>query len=310
MPEKRQIEALRRAVRYLLAIERVEAKKQQHRLSKDQLDQLKERRRTEEAAAESALRELYVSVWLPRVETGKLEIEKIEKGGRPLQATGIHERIMEILTSLGAQKVFSTVTPNKVVERMKLEEAVSPGEPLRLGIRLTEALEAFYRDIEPPRLESSAALKIGVSKGVEKGVLAYMSGSVPNLGPDGKFQVSRDRVNFGCSLAEDEVDLDSGFVILPLALPEAPLVGERPVLVPEGGRPSGAEPISPGAPTAGSVPPAGPGQLRHEVELAFSATRDQVFKAFPSIANLADKSDGGKVEIRVKGSSTSGYDPS
>jgi hypothetical protein len=47
IPEKKQIEALRRTIRYLLAIDRVEAKKQQLRLTKDQLDQLKERKRTE-----------------------------------------------------------------------------------------------------------------------------------------------------------------------------------------------------------------------------------------------------------------------
>ena len=57
----------------------VEARKQQHRLSKDQLDQLRERRRTEEAAAESALRELYTAIWLPRVDVGTITIEKVEK---------------------------------------------------------------------------------------------------------------------------------------------------------------------------------------------------------------------------------------
>jgi hypothetical protein len=46
------------------------------------------------------------------------------------------------------------------------------------------------------------------------------------------------------------------------------------------------------------------------VRLLFSATRDQVFKAFPAIANLAEKSDGGKVTIRVEGTAQGGYDPS
>jgi len=44
--------------------------------------------------------------------------------------------------------------------------------------------------------------------------------------------------------------------------------------------------------------------------LRFKATRDQVFKAFPAIANLADKSDDGKVTIKVEGTSSDGYDPS
>src|SRR5207244_4347460 len=67
IPDKKPIESLRRAVRYLMAIERVDSKKKQHKLTKDQEDQLKERRRTEEAAAETAFRRAYSGVWLRRV---------------------------------------------------------------------------------------------------------------------------------------------------------------------------------------------------------------------------------------------------
>jgi hypothetical protein len=43
--------------------------------------------------------------------------------------------------------------------------------------------------------------------------------------------------------------------------------------------------------------------------LSFTATRDQIFKAFPAIANLAEKSDGGKVVIRIEAASLQGFDP-
>jgi len=46
------------------------------------------------------------------------------------------------------------------------------------------------------------------------------------------------------------------------------------------------------------------------VRLKFKATRDQIFKAFPAIANLADKSDQGKVTVKVEGMSSAGFDPS
>jgi hypothetical protein len=49
---------------------------------------------------------------------------------------------------------------------------------------------------------------------------------------------------------------------------------------------------------------------KKRVALTFEATREQVFKAFPAIANLADKSDGARVRIRVEGSSAAGFDPS
>jgi len=332
LPNKKHIEALRRAVRYLLAIERVEAKKQQHRLTKDQLDQLKERKRTEQAAAESSLRELYTTVWLPRVEAGEFIIEKVERGGRPLQATGIHERIMELLTSVGAPRVHGTVTPRKIIERVKLGESVTEGEEPRLGIKTSDVLEAFFRDIAPPRLESSTALRTGIARGVSEGLFAYTSGVYPTMGPDGKFQVNRDRVIIGRPLPEDEVDFDSGFLMVPSAIPEpksevCPRCGKVPCqcdstkLCPRCGK-YPCECQAP-CPRCGQTPcvcgkicpkcgntPCTCTTRRRIVSLVFQATRDQIFKAFPAIANLADKSDDGKVTVRVEGTSHEGYDPS
>ncbi|MFN3487418.1 MAG: AAA family ATPase, partial [Planctomycetota bacterium] len=194
IPDKKQIEALRRAVRYLLAIERVDAKKQQLRLTKDQLDQLKERRRTEEAAAESCFRDLYAAVWLPRVESGEIDVERVERGGRPLQAADIHERIMELLTSVGTPRVHGSVTPRKIAERVKLGEPVPQGGTPVLGLKASEVLESFFRDIAPPRLASSDVLRKAIARGVTEGIFAYTSGSQPALGADGKFRVSRDKV--------------------------------------------------------------------------------------------------------------------
>ena len=43
--------------------------------------------------------------------------------------------------------------------------------------------------------------------------------------------------------------------------------------------------------------------------LLLHTSRDQVFKVFPAIANLADKFDWGQVSIVVEGSDKDGYDP-
>jgi len=312
IPDKKQIEALRRAIRYLLAIERVEAKKQQLRLTKDQLDQLKERKRTEQAAAESCFRELYTAVWLPRVVGGELELEKVERGGRPLQATGVHERIMELLTSVGTPRIHGSVTPRKITERVKLGESVAEGEPPIRGVRTSDVLEAFFRDISPPRLESATVLRKGIARGIAEGVFAYTSGGLPKLGEDGKFQVPREKVVVARPLAEDEVDFDSGFLMVPSAVPEAPPVpttgttGEGPEVPP-----TGPEPLTP--PTGPGAGPATTGaetDRLKRISLVFKATRDQVFKAFPAIANLADKSDDERVKIRIEGTAADGYDPS
>lgn len=136
IPDKKQIEPLRRAVRYLLAIERVDAKRTALRLSKDQLDQLRERKQTEERAAESALRSLYNQVWLGKMTGGAETIETVEKT-RPLQATTVHEQMLELLTSMGRKWLHTSVTPQKLVERVRLCASVygpSPG-PIGVGVR-------------------------------------------------------------------------------------------------------------------------------------------------------------------------------
>ena len=315
IPEKKQIEALRRAVRYLLAIDRVEAKKQQLRLTKGQLDQLRGRKRTEQAAAESSFRDLYAAVWLPRIQNGEMEIEKTERGGRPLQATGVQERIMELLTNVGTPRVYGTVNPRKIAERVRLGESLGEDEKSIVGVKACDVLESFYRDIAPPRLESAYVLRKGIAKGISDGMFAYVSGVTPVLGTDGKYQVNRDKVILGKTLAEDEIDFDSGFLMLPSVVPVPPVVGST-------GTTTTTTTVSPETPQPTSTTESGgtggtqtstttePGGRATRVSLMFEASRDQVFKAFPAIANLADKSDGCKVRIRIEGISTDGYDPS
>lgn len=312
IPERRQIEALRRAVRYLLAIERVDSKKQQLRLSKDQLDQLRERRRTEEAAAESAFRALYASVWLPRVENGSLEIERVEVGGRPLQATGIHERMMELLTTAGTPRVHASVTPRKIIERLKLGEAPGVGEAPRLGIKTSDVVDAFFSFLEPPRLTTAAALRTAIARGVAEGMFAYTSGYMPSLGSDGRYQVPREKVVCGQPLAEDEIDFESGVLIMPAAVPvvttPVPSPPAPPPTVHDGpiaGSTFTPQPARPGTPV---TPPPSP-QTNRVIRLSFAATRDQLFKTFPALANLAEKSDSGKVVVHVEASSQGGFDP-
>ena len=71
-----------------------------------------------------------------------------------------------------------------------------------------------------------------------------------------------------------------------------------PASTPSGPELSGAGPIPRGPRPA----------VRTSVRISFPATREQVFKSFPAIANLADKSDGGKISIVVEGQAGAGYD--
>ncbi len=306
IPDRKQVETLRRATRYLLAIERVREKKNQLRLNKDQLEQLKERERAENAAAESTLRDLYTAIWLPRVVSGEMELEKVERGGRPLRATGVHERIQELLNSGGIQRIHQIVYPRKIAERVRLGE-----ESGCLGIKTADVLEAFYRDIHPPRLESSDALRQGIARGISDGHFAYTSGPFPSLGADKKYQVNPERVVINQPISKDEVDFESGFLMIPPTIPESAETTVR-----RGGYddkpPEGEKPPQPGEQGDEGTKPyqVEPDGGRLSLRIKFRATRDQIFKSFPAIANVAERSDDGQVTITVEGISVDGYDPS
>ena len=309
VPSGDQIESLRRSVRYLLAAERVKAKARQHNLTDEQRGQLREREATHRAEAESAFLKLYMEVWFPKVEKGEVRIEPVAFGGRPPQTTlnseskkaMIHERIMELVTNTH-KRVFSKQPPGKVAELFKLGE----GTPPILGIRTAEVVDGFYSFLGFPRLMNSDVLRRGIVQGIKDRVFGYVSGAVPNLGPDGKFQVPVPKVRFDVDVSDDEIDLDSGFLMLPQAIPQPePVPAAVPTPAVPGGGPSpggGEQPTPTPAPGKSAQAP------QTVVELSFSAGKTQVYTAFNAIANLADMA--GKVTVTVRAESAQGFDRS
>lgn len=315
IPTGDQVEILRRAVRYLIAAEGVKTKAKQLNLTDEQKDQLRERQATETAAAESALLKLYTEIWLPRAEEGGIGIEKVAAGGRPLQTTlndkkqaMIHERIVELITSV-QPRVFNTLTPNKIVDLFRLGE----GTPPTLGIGTGDVVDGFYSFLGFTRLMTSSVIRKAIAKGVQDAHFGFVSGPKPTVGPDGKFQVALNKVRFKTTVAEDEIDLDSGFLMMPQAIPQAaPVVGgETPV--------TGGETGTTGVGTAGGTTPtgvtisggtgtAGKPALDKVVDVTFTADRDGLFTAWNAIANLADMA--GKVQVTIHAESEKGFDKS
>jgi len=213
-----------------------------------------------------------------------------------------------LLTNVGTPKIHGKLHPRKIVERVKLGEPLAAGEPPRLGVTARDVRDAFFGFLEPPRITSASVLRKAIVQGVSESIFGYCSGS-PTLGADGKYQVAVSKVAFGRSMTEDEVDLDNGFIIAPSAVPipePAPTGGGG-----TGGEPGPVEPTPPtgGPPPSGGTPPAGGTPVtRTSVRITFPASRDDVFKAFPAIANLADKSDSGKLRVTIDGQSSAGYD--
>jgi hypothetical protein len=326
VPSSDQVEILRRAVRYLLAIERVRSKSKQHNLTDEQKSQLRERESTEKAAAESAFLKLYTEVWLPKKEDSSLGIEAVAVGGRPLQITLsakkealIHERVMELLTQV-QKRIFDTVTPTKVVEFF----ALGAGTPPRLGITTGEVVTGFSSFLGLTRLISEKIVSKAIATGVEKCIFGYIGSGAPTLGPDGKYLASPSKVRFDSTIAPDEIDLDSGFIILPQAIPQP----EKPAVCPKCGKspcqcavPSQPCPKCGKLPCVCTVPPTPcpkcgkipcvcqtPPPTDKLVDLTFTADRDQLFTAWNAMANLAEMA--GKVTVTVKAESEAGFDKS
>lgn len=111
----------------------------------------------------------------------------------------------------------------------------------------------------------------------------------------------------------DEVDLESGFLIMPAA---APLPPPPPTTGGATGGSSTSEtpvestpPVATGGQTTGTMAGGAPRPaVRTSVRIAFPASREEVFKSFAAIANLADKSDGGKIRVTVHGQAAAGYE--
>jgi len=297
VPAADQIKSLRRSVRYILAIEHVRDKARQLNLADEQKAQLREREHTESAAAESALLKLYAEVWLPKVTTDGIVIDVAAAGGRPLSVTldekkhaRIHDRVMELLVDV-QRRVFSTTTPNKIVELFTLGE----GSPPALGIKTADVVDGFYSFLGFPRLIGSVVLKAAIAKGIHDKFFGYYSGSTPTLGDDGKYQVPVARVRFDTTVAEDEIDLESGFLMMPQAIPVAapPPEVTQPPETPK--KPEETKRDEP-------PPPVNP----QTVDLSFSADRNQLFSAWNAIANLADLA--GKVNVTVHAESAEGFD--
>lgn len=309
VPDRDQVASLRRSVRYLLAIEAVKHKAKQYNLTEAQKSQLKEREATEKASAEAAFLKLYLEVWLPKMVNGQIELEPVTVGGRPLQTTlnekkqaNIQARVMELLTHM-QPKVFASLTPGKIVTAFHLGE----GAPPVMGLKTAEIVDGFFSFPGFTRLTEAGVIQKAIARGVQEGTFGYYSGTPPVMGPDGTYQVDAQKVAYRRQVDADEIDLELGFIMLPAAIPTGqpaePPAKEKTVPPPNAGEPTRD---TGGFASEKSAKPEQP-TVPKSVSLTLAANRDQLFAAWPALANLADMA--GTVKITVEAQSQEGFDP-
>ena len=309
VPSADQIGILRRAVRYLLAVERVRSQSREHNPTVAQKSQLREREATEKAAAESALLKLYSEILLPGSAEGALALDVVGMGGRPLQTTldekkraRIHQRLLELLTTVH-RKVFDTVAPGKIVDLFKLGVPES-GSP---GIQTDRVVAGFFSFRGFPRLHSEDVVRKAIARGVETGRFGYATGR-PALDDTGRYQIDRSRVAFERSIADDEIDLDSGFPIAPAALPEQP--APATIATDDASTSDDSNYPMPGStisirekPDTGGEEKLPLGETPGKLAISFTASRNDLYAAWPALADMA-----GRVSVNVKAASEDGLD--
>ncbi|MBI4630530.1 MAG: ATP-binding protein [Chloroflexi bacterium] len=318
IPNWHQVETLRRAARYVLAVGRLRDKRIQVNLTTEQMAQLKEREETEKGKIESAFRELYNAVWLTvRTESetdgsdleNKFDLEKIDVGARPLGAANVHERLMELLTNV-QRKVYSTLTPQKLIEYMRIGEYAAEVEGRPLGIRLDQVRDAFYENLGFPRLIDENVIRRAIAQGVKEGYFGYV-GRADRIQSDrvregSSYLLPRTQAIFERDLPTDEIDMGTGFIVLPTAIETS----AENVLTSAA---SGAATLDTSASTTfesaittpqTSTSPTSSSQTR--VELRMRLDRAQLYASFNALANLADKA--GTIQVNVVAESLQGFD--
>ena len=306
VPNLQEIESLRRAMRYTRAVELLRGKKSQLNLTTEQMAQLKERGDTEKGKVISAFRNLYNAVWLPTASNGNINLEVIDIGARPLGATTIHERLMELLTTVH-NKVYGKLLAHKLLEYMRLGEFAPDHASRPLGISTNQVVDAFYENLGFPRLVDDKIIRRAIAQGVKESYFGYVGRgdrvAADKIREGSDYFVPRAQVVFSQDLREDEIDLGSGFIVLPAAIePEAatPPVDVSPE---ELGTQTGAPPVVPLTQPVEKKAPA----VQTHVALRLRLTRAQLYASFNALANLAEKA--GTVEVVVTADSMAGFDP-
>lgn len=172
-------------------------------------------------------------------------------------------------------------------------------------------VDAFFGIPGFPRLQDAAVVRKALARGVAEGLFAYSGRGEPPLseqfGERGPiYQIALDRIVIGRPLADDEIDLDDGFLILPQALPAPP----EPVLGPaQGPGPVTPTPIppepGPTPPQPGGLPPL-PAPLQTTIRLTLTMTRQQLYASFGAIGNLVEQA--GQVKLTIEVTNTAGFD--
>ncbi|MCM8792801.1 MAG: hypothetical protein NC826_06680, partial [Candidatus Omnitrophica bacterium] len=208
---------------------------------------------------------------------------------------GVHERLIELLGKNVSGKLFDEFRATKLLTLLRM----GAGKDEKKAIETKIIRDLFFESLDFPRLTEERVIASAIAQGVKDGLFAYaLKNKV--LEEDGKYSVKQRDAIFGRTVSVDEIDLDSGLILLPECIIQE---------VPPGPEPTPPGPILPGPTSPESIPP-GPrppesGKIT-VVRIDMTVNKQALYKTFNALGNLADMA--GEIKLGVEAQSKEGFD--
>lgn len=301
IPTATLLDQARQQLRTLLAVEALITGRNRYNLSTDQVDELRDREKRLSGDILASLRRLYEIVALPVEATGTSDpmgIEWIDLRAQPLSGDKIQERILEALRHW----VFDRVTPIKLVGLTRL------GHDTATQTLSCAALVGYcFSFLNFPKLLGSEPIRNAIAQGVRDGVLGY-SAALQQDASGMPFVTDHRLAKIDSSLAPSEIDLSAtSFIIAPdlarrLAQPPQQAQPEPVVTLPSPGtekqfqeQPAEYNPRTEQPKPTVSTPVTSGRRYR----LRFTTNKQQLFRAFRPLQNLAEKVSSLEVTLEI-----------
>lgn len=174
---------------------------------------------------------------------------------------------------------------------------IGTGKDEKKAVETKLIRDLFFESLDFPRVTEERVIASAIAQGVKDGIFAYALKSKV-LEEAGKYSVKEKEAICGRMVSADEIDLDSGFILLPECIIQEPPPGPAP-----------PEPTSPG-PTPTEPTPAGPrppepGKIT-TVRMEMKVNKQTLYKTFNALGNLADMA--GEINMSVDAQSEEGFD--
>ena len=317
IPNRDQLDQARQLARNILAVDAMMSARTRYNLSPDQVEGLRARMTDLTGKMQAALRAIYALVALPiegSANSDPMDITWIDLKAQPLSGETVQERVLDALRHW----VFDRVTPAKLVTLTKLGQAEG-----RTTLDCATLVGYCFSYMTFPKLKGIEPIRTAIAQGVQDGIIGY-SAALQRDAAGLPFVSDYRLVKIGTPVSSHEIDLSATSYII--AVSQAHILAMPPTQAPT------ATPIDPALiPSTHSSTPMmrENGQTEQELttpqpsnqpprqattgrvyRLRFRTNKQQLFRSFRPLQNLAERSGTLEVTLEVTARSDAPLDAS